>query len=713
MSFYDDASLVFLPSSGAGKDGKAYSIKPVPEYGTNLVTNGGFNTDSDWTKVNATISGGTGNLNGTGVTSLIFQSGVLAQNITYRLTFSVSNYNSLGQLEVINNDGTPYYLATSNGNHTIKFTHSISNQNFLFRARNNAIAEIDNVSVREVIVGDGDFTFSRGSNLTATRVDSNGLIEKGRENLLLQSNQFDTTWSGNASVTSGQSGYDGSSDAWLLSITASGAYLYQDKAVSGVQTFSFYAKEGTLARVNVVINASVNVTANFDLANGIVLGGSQNITSSISSIGNGWYRCSVTYDKGTTNRFRLYPVELAGGGTSGNIYIQDAQLEQGLVATEYIESGASTGKAGILEQEPRFDYSNGASCPSLLLEPSRTQLVTQSEYFGGYSNSNSTDEPNATTSPEGLTNATSFLEAATTGQHKLTTSLSFDGSSTYTFSIFAKTNGRDLYIDTQNSNEWGGRAWFDLTNGTANSVLGTANIEDFGNGWYRCIVTGESTLAGGNLVELLTSDGSTNSTTGDITKGVFIYGAQMEQGSYSSSYIPNHSGGSVTRGADLGSLSTLPETLSTNYTIFGEITRLIPNDEVDDNIIELTGTASSRFRLLANQNSYTRFRFYPSDGSASVSLYESTGEWSQGSTIKWAFVYQIGSIEGFVNGESIGTTSADMEFTSLFLRTASKLKKILVFNEALSTTDCEILTGATSYESFSAMATALNYTTYE
>jgi len=388
-------------------------------------------------------------------------------------------------------------------------------------------------------------------------------------------------------------------------------------------------------------------------------------------------------------------------------------LEIGLVATEYIESGATKGKAGILEHSPRFDYSGGASCPSLLLEPSRTQLVTQSEYFGGYSNSNSTDEPNATTSPEGLTNATSFLEAATTGQHKLTTSLSFDGSSTYTFSIFAKTNGRDLYIDTQNSNEWGGRAWFDLTNGTANSVLGTANIEDFGNGWYRCIVTGESTLAGGNLVELLTSDGSTNSTTGDITKGVFIYGAQMEQGSYSSSYIPNHSGGSVTRGADLGSLSTLPETLSTNYTIFGEITRLIPNDEVDDNIIELTGTASSRFRLLANQNSYTRFRFYPSDGSASVSLYESTGEWSQGSTIKWAFVYQIGSIEGFVNGESIGTTSADMEFTSLFLRTASKLKKILVFNEALSTTDCEILTGATSYESFSAMATALNYTTYE
>ena len=42
--------------------------------------------------------------------------------------------------------------------------------------------------------GSGDFTFSRGSNLAATRVDVNGLIEKGRENLVLQSNQFDTSW---------------------------------------------------------------------------------------------------------------------------------------------------------------------------------------------------------------------------------------------------------------------------------------------------------------------------------------------------------------------------------------------------------------------------------------------------------------------------------------------------------------------------------------
>ena len=42
--------------------------------------------------------------------------------------------------------------------------------------------------------GAGDFTFSRGSNISATRVNEDGYIEKGYENLLLQSNTFDTTW---------------------------------------------------------------------------------------------------------------------------------------------------------------------------------------------------------------------------------------------------------------------------------------------------------------------------------------------------------------------------------------------------------------------------------------------------------------------------------------------------------------------------------------
>ena len=209
--------------------------------------------------------------------------------------------------------------------------------------------------------GDGDFTFSRGSNLAATRVGPTGLIEKGRENLLKQSNQFDTTWgiTGSATLTSGQSGYDGSSDAWLLTKTASSTYINQNTTSSGVSTFSVYAKAGTNTHIAFWIR-NANDGKYFDLVNGTIGSdfNSTPIDASIESMGDGWYRCSVTTIN-ADNNCRIYPADADGdiSGTSGSIYIQDAQLEIGLAATDYIESGATTGKAGLLEDEPRFDYS--------------------------------------------------------------------------------------------------------------------------------------------------------------------------------------------------------------------------------------------------------------------------------------------------------------------------------------------------------------------
>ena len=236
--------------------------------------------------------------------------------------------------------------------------------------------------------GDGDFTFSRGSNLTATRVDSNGLIEKGRENLLLQSNQFDTTWTTNeASVTSGQSGYDGSSDAWLLEADSdgNGRRVQQSKTQGGVATLSIYAKAGTTDWLRIEFGGAASLVY-FDLTNG-VLGSETNAIGKIESVGNGWYRCSAVNTGGSTPTTMRYHLASDNNNitavTGDNIYIQDAQLEIGLTATEPIESGASTGKAGLLEDSPRFDYSGGASCPSLLLEPSRTNLIGYSEYANG------------------------------------------------------------------------------------------------------------------------------------------------------------------------------------------------------------------------------------------------------------------------------------------------------------------------------------------
>jgi len=80
--------------------------------------------------------------------------------------------------------------------------------------------------------GNGDFTFSRdGSGASkATRINSSGLIEKGHTNEILKSNNFgdDATWVQSATTrTSGQTGYDGTTDAWEIVRSSSGAMALQ------------------------------------------------------------------------------------------------------------------------------------------------------------------------------------------------------------------------------------------------------------------------------------------------------------------------------------------------------------------------------------------------------------------------------------------------------------------------------------------------------
>ena len=538
--------------------------------------------------------------------------------------------------------------------------------------------------------GSGDFTFERGFNLSATRVDENGLIEKGRENLLLNSvwdgvstDTKPTNWT--SQFLSGTGTFDVTSIEGQIRFTTSDvssrSFIYTPSiSINGILTVSVYVDQVyTTCPINQVIARSNDATAISYFEDGVEIIYNTNVQAG--------KRYSVVFNKTGTTTFRFGVG--ASSDTLGDIVLSRPQLEQGLVVTDYIKTGASTAQAGILEDLPRIDYTGGT--PSLLLEPSRTNLITNSEYFGDYNNSNSTDEANATTSPEGLTNATSFLEAATTGQHKLTTSASFDGSSTYTFSIFAKSNGRDLFIDTQNSNKWGGRAWFDLTNGTANAVLGTANIENFGNGWYRCSVTGASTLAGGNFVELLTSDGSTNSTTGYITKGVFIYGAQLEEGSYPTSYIPTY-GAIATRGAESFEKTGLSSVIGqTEGTIFFEFE--YSHQQINSPIFKILEDPSNGYEIIALSDFKLRSRarignsFFAAITTASV-ITEGIH--------KAAIIYKSGDYRFYLDGSLVGSSTENSIVSNPseinYFNNNNNLKQFLIFPEALSDAECITLT---------------------
>jgi hypothetical protein len=563
--------------------------------------------------------------------------------------------------------------------------------------------------------GDGDFTFSRGSNLAATRVNSEGLIEKGRENLLLQSNTFDTTWSlSNGTLTGGQTGYDGSSDAWEFDASGT-AQVSQSVSTSGVHTYSVYAKAGTENGLFLRANGGLNPRCFFNLDSGTI--GSEAgglIDSKMVDVGNGWYRCSILYSD-TTNEARIYVSNNSGGfPTSGSIYIQDAQLEQGLVATDYIETTTTTAQAGILEDMSRLDYSGG-SCPSLLLEPQRTNLISNSEYTDGanWSNEGSiVDEENTseTASPEGVYNAVKLVSAnATSEQWLQANSISVTSGNDCTISCFVKKSDYD-YFHIRFTGVGGafsaGSVWFNIADGSVGTIQSgsgiIADIEDYGNGWYRISATKEvvATASASVRFQLASSDNQTN-VVGDGSKGTYIYGCQAELGSYPSSYIPTY-GSSVTRSADSCYKTGISSLIGqTEGTLFAELSAL-SNDLSYRSIGLNSGSATNRLLITFNNVSNNINFLVQVGGVTQVSMNYSSADIT--SNLKITFAYKENDFVAYVNGSQVGTDTSGSTYTSGTLTTFSfdnaasadkmigKLNQAILFPTRLSNDELAALT---------------------
>ena len=529
---------------------------------------------------------------------------------------------------------------------------------------------------------EGNFTFSRGSNLSATRVNASQLIEKGRENLLLQSNQLDTTWSSqNLTATGNQTGYDSSNDAWKLTPSTADTYhriINGSSSVSAsvVVTLSVYAKADGYNFIRVSENANSGDYATFNLSTGVVEN-STSLNAKIESIGNGWYRCSSTITPVAIHRFDIYVMESAnvqqpwaGDGTSG-ILVQDAQLELGLVATSVIETGASTAQAGILENTPRLDYSGGASCPSLLLEPQRANILTQSEYFQSnvFAIDRTTATPNAGTSPQGVDNAYLIQEdSANLYKRILVNGIAISASTTYTYSLFVKPYGatRHIYWMTQSGGD-AVYAHFNMTNFSVNEVANngsatgaSASIEPYEDGWYRISLTGNLGSAAFvynqfYIEDVVGTGFNPLSYQGDGNSGFYMYGWQIEAGSYKTSYIPTY-GVSQTRAFDDCRKTGISSLIGqTEGTLFGELT--FKSAEPTNRLFSITGTdwnsvGSIRFDIISLKPQAT-IRSLGGEPAKIIG----TQDINVGSLVKFALVYTSTTLKMFVNGAQIGSTA--------------------------------------------------------
>jgi hypothetical protein len=715
-TLFDEASLALIASGGAGKDGKVYSIKPVPEYGPEKVTNGDFATDSNWTKGNgATISGGKANIIGDGSTYVsITQNSVFTTGRKYRVSADVEINSGLGLKFQDGATNENIGFATSSGTYVFDFIAGSNTSLAVGRRTGNTAfnSSVDNISVKE-ISNDGDFTFSRGSNLAATRVGPDGLIEKGRENLWLQSTDLGTSPNATtsaANITGGQSGYDGSSDAWELESLSNGFYrrLYQSTTQTGVIIFSIYAKAANTSSL-LIYNNQNGHRAWFDLSSGSLGALNGAIDSSIEDIGSGWYRCSISLLTSASSEFWISPTNgdnVASCDLGNSILLQDAQLEIGLAATEPIESGASTGKAGLLEDEPRFDYSGGVTCPSLLLEPSRANIIQSSEYFqddywaelGIHEFDTNTTE---TTAPTGSYSATKIVADTTSNSnHVVYGDVALSINTQYAVSIFAKAAEYDyLFIRGLGLGANGG-ARFNISAGEVVAVNGydSATIEDYGNGWYRCIAVGTSTTTGAPYYHMSPTSSFTP-FAGNDSDGIYIFGAQCEQGSYPTSYIPNHSGGTITRGADVcGDAGDVNTFNSTEGVLYAEISGV--GDGGTRRYISLSdGGNSNDVRLYLDTNGYISAL---TKVGGSTQAFLSTNAYAQNNFNKIAFKYKENDFALWVNGIEVATDNSglvnaantfnELAFFGNSLPFYGKTKQVLVFKEALSDTELIKLT---------------------
>ena len=399
---------------------------------------------------------------------------------------------------------------------------------------------------------DPRITFTRSTTATYYDAKSSAVAE---QNLLTYSEQFDNAiWTKtNTTITANSTtAPDGTTTADTLTATAINGSVGENNTyvIGNSYTFSVWIlrKTGT---------GNVTISANSNETGGVV----QSVTGT-------WTRFTHTITSTVTSGAPYIKLSISGD----EVYIWGAQLENRSTVTAYTPTTtqAITNYIPVLQtaaiNAPRIDYDPVTRLPNgFLVEEARTNLLTYSQFSAGWSNNNSTNTINTIIAPDGTQTGAQLVENTSNTKHFANQIVSSGGTATgdYTCTVYAKYAGRYLCISLSNGVTGSTVAYIDLTTGIitqAATLFGSgwsnlsASVIAVGNGWYRCSITSTKTATGTAQAIIYSSNASTGGEgvtyTGNGYSGIYIWGAQVEAGSFATSYIPTVAS-QVTRSADV------------------------------------------------------------------------------------------------------------------------------------------------------------------
>ena len=274
---------------------------------------------------------------------------------------------------------------------------------------------------------------------------------------------------------------------------------------------------------------------------------------------------------------------------------------------DFTRSSSATrrNKDGLIEYVdtdiPRLDY-DGA-IPHLLLEPQRSNAQVYSEDLSNaaWSKTNATITTNAEIAPDGNSTANKFDAGTVTGEHHVNDVNTTVAGINYTFSVFVKSGNEDTIrvFMYRSGTPFTTIAALRINLNTQAIIenvntAGTENkVENYGDGWYRISISGEA-LTTSTVVRVQPYESGLGTFTG-TNEYFYLWGAQFEEGSYATSYIPNLATGSTTRNAET-CLDATGDFNSSEGVLFAEIAPL--SDDGTYRVLSISdGTANNRVSL--------------------------------------------------------------------------------------------------------------------